>query len=133
MDSCNVHLVCARTDPRLAPGGCPISRRELKHDIEYLTREDRARLSDEILGVKLATYRYNAAPERERLGFIIEDLEPSASIDSGRDMVDLYGYTSMAVAALQTQAEEIAALRREIDELRAARTNEGEAASLVCR
>jgi len=130
MDSCNSHMVCARTDPRLAPGGCPISRREFKRDIRYVTPEDRSRLSHEILGVRLATYRYRAAPEREHLGFIIEDQEPSASIDSNRDMVDLYGYTSMAVAALQTQAEEIAALRRQLDELRA---DLGAGPELVCR
>ena len=38
--------------------------------------------------------------------------------DPARDMVDLYGYTSMAVAALQTQAREIEALEREVRALR---------------
>ena len=119
INECNSHLICADSDPRLAEGGCPISRREFKQDIRYLSPEDRASYAEEIMAVRLATYRYRAVPERVRLGFIIEDQEPSASIDSGRDMVDLYGYTSMVVAALQAQAEEMAALRREIEELRA--------------
>ena len=38
---------------------------------------------------------------------------------SERDMVDLYGYASMTVAAIQTQAREFEALRAEIEALRA--------------
>lgn len=34
------------------------------------------------------------------------------------DMVDLYGYTSMAVAALQLQARQIEALKKELESLR---------------
>jgi hypothetical protein len=52
------------------------------------------------------------------LGFIIDDVEPSVAIDPGRDMVDLYGYTSMAVAALQAQARDIEALKKEVARLR---------------
>jgi len=130
MDDCNAHLICARSDPRQEPGGCPISRREFKRDIHYLTPEDRARFSDEIMDMRLATYRYRDAPDRLRLGFIIEDQEPSVSIDAGRDMVDLYGYVSMAVATLQRQSEEIAALRLKLEELNA-RCAPGEAA--VCQ
>ena len=130
INDCNSHLVCASADPRLAPGGCPISRREFKQEIHYLGPEDRARYADEIMGVRLATYRYRAVPERVHLGFIIEDQEPSASIDSARDMVDLYGYTSMVVAALQAQSEEMSALRRELANLRA-QVQPGEAP--ICR
>src|SRR5438552_16580001 len=68
---------------------------------------------------RLATFRYKeAAAARTQLGFIIDDVAPSPSIDPARDMVDLYGYTSMAVAALQTQAREIEALTREVRALR---------------
>ena len=115
---CNSHVLCTTEDPRLQPGGCPISRRETKKEIHYLTSTERDGVRDEILGFRLATYRYRAAPERQHLGFIIEDQEPSVAIDSGRDMVDLYGYTSMVVATLQSQAEQINALRREIAALR---------------
>lgn len=131
IDDCNSYLVCASSDPREQPGGCPISRRAFKQDIRYLEAEDRARIAEEILAVRLATYRYKAAPAREHLGFIIEDAEPSMSIDSDRDMVDLYGYTSMVVAALQAQADELAALRREVEELRAHRTEAADGP--VCR
>jgi hypothetical protein len=49
---------------------------------------------------------------------VIEDVAPSASVDPARDVVDLYGYTAMAVAAFQAQACEIEALRRDVDALR---------------
>jgi len=118
-DFCNRLLVCAASDPTQG-GACPISRRRDKQDIRYLGAEDRKRLSDELLKLPLATYRYRApeAASRTHLGFIIDDVEPSLSVDPDRDMVDLYGYASMAVAAIQTQADEIAALRREVAELR---------------
>jgi len=51
-------------------------------------------------------------------GFVIDDIEPSEAVDTGREMVDLYGYTSMAVAALQTQVRDIEALKREVADLR---------------
>lgn len=130
VNDCNSHLVCAAADPRVQPGGCPISRREFKQDIHYLGPEDRARYAASLMDVRLATWRYKAVPERVHLGFIIEDQEPSASIDAARDMVDLYGYTSMVVAALQAQSEEMAALRREVVDLRA-QVQSGEGS--VCR
>lgn len=49
----------------------------------------------------------------------------------GGDAVDLYGYASMAVAAVQTQAREIAALQREVGSLRAAITPRGTGGCLV--
>jgi hypothetical protein len=39
-------------------------------------------------------------------------------VDAERDRVDLYAYTSMTVAALQVQAEQIDALQREVAALR---------------
>lgn len=119
VNDCNSHVICSDSDPRMSAGGCPISRREFKREINYLTAEDRARYTSEILSTRLATYRYHAAPERLHLGFIIEDQEPNEAIDSARDRVDLYAYTSMAVAAVQTQQEELAQLRSEVAELRA--------------
>ena len=41
-----------------------------------------------------------------------------ASVDAPDDMVDLYGYTTMAVAALQAQARELAVLKREVAALK---------------
>ncbi len=121
LDADDTRLRCTDRDPRTQPGGCPISRRDFKQDIRYLDAPARERLAEELLGIHLATYRYKSAPAREQLGFIIEDAEPSASINSPRDMIDLYAYTSMAVAALQVQNEQLAALREEVAALRAAR------------
>jgi len=56
---------------------------------------------------------------------------PSRSVAEGGDAVDLYGYASMAVAAVQTQAREIAALQREVGSLRAAITPRGTGGCLV--
>jgi len=115
---CNQLLVCATSDPTHG-GRCPISRRDAKEDIRYLGAEEARRLHDELMKFRLATFRYKeAAAARTQLGFMIDDVAPSPSIDPARDMVDLYGYTSMAVAALQTQAREIEALTREVRALR---------------
>ena len=116
-DDCDRLLVCATTDP-VQRGGCPISRRDAKDHIRYLDDGDLKRLHDEVMRLRLATFRYRQNASRTQLGFIIDDAEPSPSIDPARDMVDLYAYTSMAVAALQTQAHEIQALRNEVRSLR---------------
>ncbi|HEX2572815.1 MAG TPA: hypothetical protein VH877_24910 [Polyangia bacterium] len=119
-DDCNRQLVCATTDPTRAPGGCPISRRAEKRDIVYLGPSELERIHHQVRALKLATYRYRfqAADAPRRLGFMIDDQSGSPAVDPERDMVDLYGYTSMAVAALQSQAQEIETLQREVTELR---------------
>lgn len=116
MSDCNALLLCTTSDPTKQPGGCPISRRQYKTDIAYLDEAGLRRYADELSKVKLATYKYKSGGPT-RLGFIIEDHEPSVSIDSQLDMVDLYGYTSMAVAALKLQEKQIAALQQQVREL----------------
>jgi hypothetical protein len=120
-DPCNRRIVCAAEDPR--SHGCPISTRDVKRDVEYLGADELAALTSEVLGLRLASYNYVFEPEgaEPQLGFIIEDIEPSAAVDEERDMVDLYGYLSMTVAAIQTQAAQIEALRAEVESLRAER------------
>ncbi len=54
-NSCNQDVVCAATDPTMNPGGCPISKREFKDAIRYLTPEDRKRIHDELVAFRLAT------------------------------------------------------------------------------
>lgn len=119
---CNAPLVCTDKDPRNPPEGrCSlISRRRFKHDIEYLAQGDLERLRSKLLGMNLTRFRYKSEPPSTapHLGFIIEDVEPSPSVDSQNDAVDLYGYVSMAVATIQVQEGEIQALRHEIDSLR---------------
>lgn len=116
-DGCNALYRCATSDPTMQTGGCPISRQKYKTDIAYLDDAARQRFADELQTIKLATYRYKGGGPTH-LGFIIEDHEPSVSIDAARDQVDLYSYTSLAVAALQVQERQIRALREEIAELR---------------
>ncbi len=105
-----------QTAIRLAvfPNSCPVSRRRYKNDIHYLSPAELARYRDELLAMKLATWRYKHDPLKERLGFMIDDNEDSAAADAKRDVVDLYGYTSMAVATIQLQARQIEALEREV-------------------
>jgi hypothetical protein len=117
-DDCNALVICAGSDPTMKPGGCPISRRQYKEDIHYLGPADLARYRDELLAMKLATWRYKHSPSKERLGFMIDDNEGSAAVDGKRDLVDLYGYTSMAVATIQLQAQQIDALKNEVAAMR---------------
>ncbi|MBS2018331.1 MAG: tail fiber domain-containing protein [Deltaproteobacteria bacterium] len=99
---------------------CPISERKHKKDITYLDEAAKRRLAEEVLRIPLATYRYKSQSEDERthLGFIIDDIAPSAAVTANGERVDMYGYTTMSVAALQLQANEIAELRRQVEELR---------------
>lgn len=116
--ACSGPLLCAASDPTHG-GNCPISRAKFKTDIEYVSSAEREKLAEDVQSMPLVRYRYKDAPEREHLGFIIEDIEPSPGVDSANDRVDLYGYASMAVAAIQEQHREIEALKRELAELRA--------------
>jgi hypothetical protein len=123
---CGTLLRCTDRDPKLQPGGCPISSRRFKADIRYLTAEDRRAIADELAALKLARYHYTADPQsRPRLGFIIEDAPHSPAVELDRDQVDLYAYVSMVVAALQderrareAQATELERLRAEVAQLR---------------
>ncbi len=111
---CNTRLLCTNSDPQLQPGGCPISKAEYKKGIDYLEPSEVDTLASQVLAFKLATWQYKhdgkAAPTH--LGFIIDDVPGSAAVAADGDHVDLYGYTSLAVAALQQQ-------QRRIDELEA--------------
>jgi hypothetical protein len=115
-DSCNRLLICAATDPKLQ--GCPVSTAAAKRDVHYLDEEGLESYARALRGVRLATYRYRGGDTHPRLGFIIEDRPPAEAVDAERDMADLYGYTSMAVAAFQVQARQIEALQREVARLR---------------
>ena len=128
-DACNADLLCTDQDPAT---NCPISQARWKRDIHYLDRGELTRIANELLATRLARYVYRAdAPgaaqtgrdgtaTAPRLGFIIDDLDrDSPAVRPGGERVDLYGYTSMAVAAIKIQAETIRQLQQEIAELRA--------------
>lgn len=121
MSDCNALLVCATEDPKQQPGGCPISRARFKTDIEYLGAADLERHAADLQSLRLATYRYRQAPADAppRLGIILEDNEQGIWVDARHDRVDLYGYASLAVAALQVQQRQIAALQAEVERLSA--------------
>jgi hypothetical protein len=117
---CGVLLVCAKADPKTQPGGCPISRARYKKDIAYLPESDLRRVHDDLMAMRMATWRYTSEPAaaREHLGFIIDDNPASPAVAASGDQVDLYGYTSMAVAAAQVQDKRLDALERELRALR---------------
>jgi hypothetical protein len=114
---CGVLLECANSDP--TKNGCPISRRSAKRDIEYLTPAELEKEAQEVLAIPLARYRYRdeVVSRAPHLGFIIDDVGPQECVDWEAGRVDLYGYTSMAVAALQRQEVEIRELRARVREV----------------
>ncbi|MDB4934910.1 MAG: putative secreted protein [Labilithrix sp.] len=123
--TCNAGQTCCSGQPFPSPtcvdgSACPISQRKHKKQITYLSEPDRERLSDELLRFPLATYRYKSESEndREHLGFIIDDVAPSPAVQQSGERVDMYGYQTMTVAAVQVQARELAALKREVEELK---------------
>lgn len=121
-DDCSTHLICASSDPTQGPGGCPISRQESKVDIHYLDATELARKHEEVLGLSIAQYTYKNDPKAEpRLGFIIEDVEPSAFVEEARNRVDLYAYTSAVIAAMQVQEARIRELEAQVRKLSAER------------
>lgn len=113
-----------------------------KQDVAYVDAAREAELRDELLAVRLATYRYLpgvtgevVGEEAQHLGFIVEDMpEGSPAVAASRDRVDPYGYVSMAVAALKVQARELEELRARLATLEAAsRVNPAGASSPPCR
>jgi len=116
-------FTCEEPDAGSCPPSCAptcISRRDAKRDIQYLDEAQLQTAEDQVLRIPLArfNYKWDAPTEHRRLGFIIEDVAPSPGVvDEARGVVDLYGYTSLAVAALQEQAKEIERLRHQVDAL----------------
>jgi len=127
--SCGATLICTDRDPTMQPGGCPISRARFKQDIAYLSEQELQDYHEQLMSMQLASYHYRTAPQSSpQLGFIIEDIEPSAAVRG--DHVNLYGYLSMAVAAIQVQQRQIRALESELQALRHA---QGEVAAPICQ
>ena len=100
---------------------CGVSTRKAKTEISYLTPTDEATLSAELAELRLASYRYRGDLDdgRTHVGYILEDSPAAASSDLARSRVDLYTYTSMAVAAIHAQDRRIDALELELRDLKA--------------
>src|SRR6185369_2950485 len=101
---------------------CPVSRRAMKRDIRPVGASDLGELYEQLRRIQLSTYQYKAEPPStpRRLGFIIDDTNAPAAINPDGNTVDLYGYLSMAVAAVQIQAREIGRLEARIRALETA-------------
>ncbi len=99
---------------------CAASSRGVKKEIAYVDDAQREALRAQLLAVRLASYRYKVGDDATHLGFIIEDMpEGSPAVLASRDRVDVYGYTSMVVAALQEQQKQLDALSLEVKRLAA--------------
>jgi hypothetical protein len=120
-DDCNARWVCATEDPTV--GGCPISLAKHKRDLRRWTRAERDEAAARALSVPLTTWTYAWEPQGHgaprHLGFIIDEVGPGPWITPDGGHVDLYGYTSMTLAAVQQQAEALAAERARADALEA--------------
>jgi hypothetical protein len=101
-------------------GNCPVSRRAFKREVHQLDAEEVQRVYAQLRDIKLTTYHYKDEPAANaaRLGFIIDDTASPYPINPDGNSVNLYGYASMAVAAIQAQSQEIAALKSELAALR---------------
>jgi hypothetical protein len=116
---CNEALRCSDHDPKMQPGGCPISSRRFKTEIAYVSDGERLQISEEVAKLRLARYKYKDDPGgRPHLGFILEDAPDSPAADMQRERVDLYAYLSMVVATLQTQRQQLDSQKQELGLLR---------------
>jgi hypothetical protein len=125
--ACNGYACDSQTTSGLFCNG-PVSRREFKTDISYLSDEERAVIANEALQTRLAEYRYKSEPEgtKPHLGFIIDDMPSDGhAVHADGTHVDLYGYTSMLLATLQEQQKQIDALKKQLELLATTRSGDG--------
>ncbi len=117
---CNTFMLCTTEDPKASEYGCPISRAKHKHRIHYLTAAEQQEARTTLLNTRLARwhYRWDAPDRAPHLGFLIDDQPDSPAVQADGEHVDLYGYTSLTVAAVQAQDAELQALRTELAETR---------------
>lgn len=115
---------CNATSAGLICSNGTVSRREFKKDIDYVSRAQRDELADDALAIPLATYRYKVEPAdgKKHLGFIIDDQpESSPAVQADRTHVDEYGYTTMLLATVQRQQEQIDAMNKKLEALERSR------------
>ncbi|WP_394848335.1 hypothetical protein LZC95_12840 [Pendulispora brunnea] len=112
--------------------GMGMSSREVKEEIAYLDDVARKHLADEVMALRLANYRYRegvATPyptDHRCLGIIVEDTAADAPFVVERKQVDIYGFASAILAALQEQQQTIARLERQLAELGEAKRAKGD-------
>jgi hypothetical protein len=117
---CNALLVCAEDDPTAQTGGCPISRIAHKTEVNYLDDDALRAMANRALSTRLATWRYRWEEQghKPHVGFMIDDDPTSPAVRADGEHVDLYGYTSLSLAAVQAQQAEIDEIRVELTKLR---------------
>ena len=118
--ACGSNVTCQNSSSGISCVG-PVSRREYKTDIEYVSDEEQRELARETLHTSLAEYRYKTEPEsaKRHLGFIIDDMPAnSPAVDGDGTHVDLYGYSTMLLATVKEQQKQIDALQKQVDELK---------------
>lgn len=118
--ACGNEICQGTTGGQIACAG-PVSRREFKTDIEYVSDDEQKELARETLQTSLAEYRYKTEPEsaKRHLGFIIDDMPAtSPAVQGDGTHVDLYGYTTMLVATVKEQQKQIDELKKQVDELK---------------
>jgi hypothetical protein len=117
---CVCGIACQDTPNGFVCDNGTISTREMKQSIRYLSSTDREKIAAETLLIPLATYEYRIASldQGRRLGFIIEDQPLSSpAVRPDRRHVDEYGYSSMLLATIQSQAKLIAELQERVRRL----------------
>ncbi len=117
------YLTCLAERRDAGPGGCPVSSRAKKTNVHYLDDAERARVSREILELRVASYDYTdpADGPSPTVGFILEDAKDATFVIKDRSRVNMYSYTTSLVVTVQRQQAEIDRLSREIAELKKAR------------
>ena len=112
---CGQMIVCAKSDPKLM--GCPKSRARYKTDIVYLDDAARQQFADEILQTPVTTTCATSDHPQRQTGLAV----PAQVADPAHDMVDLYRYMTMGVAALQDQQRQLDALLAQVRALQGRR------------
>lgn len=115
-NACNQRLICASSNPALE---CPVSEAKHKRDIVYINEKRSQEIAESVQKMKIAEWNYNKDEQnrKARLGFLIDDHAQLPAVLANGKQVDLYGYTSMTVVALQQQAKHIERLEAKIAEL----------------
>lgn len=91
-----------------------------KTDVSYLSAAERKAIVDQVLQLQLANWTYLDGVEDggRHLGVIVEDAPDMPAVTADKKAIDLYTYASMAIAAAQVHAAELAGLRSEVAKLR---------------
>lgn len=110
------YLTCLTEKRDAGVGGCPVSTREKKKNIQYLSEADRERVSRDVLSLKIASYDYRDPSDgpSPSLGFILEDSPEAPFVLRDHSRVDLYAYTSSLVVTVQRQQAELERLKRDV-------------------